>query len=116
MFSSDKNIETIAGLVEELKKYVTLQAEYTKFSLAGKTVRLLTVLISAVVLSVLVLLSLIFFSLALAGALATLIGWAGSLAIVGGLYFLVFLLFIIFRKSWIERPLVRIIATILLSK
>jgi len=115
VFSTDKNIETIAGLVEELKKYVSLQADYAKYSIAGKIVRLLTVLISVVLLAVLALLTLTFFSFALACGLGPHIGYAASFAIVGGLYFLLFLLFITFRKSWIERPLVKLIASILLS-
>lgn len=115
MFSNDKNIETIASLVEEVKSYLSLQSKYTLLNVVEKTVKLLTVLIMGVVLTVLLLLVLIFLSFALASALEPLAGKAGGFAVVGGIYFIIFLLTIIFRKSWIERPLVRILASILLN-
>ena len=42
MFSNDKNIETIAQLVEALKDYVELQKDYLKLDVVEKAVRLLT--------------------------------------------------------------------------
>ena len=40
MLSSDKNVESIARLVEMLKDYIGLQKEYMKFSVIDKLVRL----------------------------------------------------------------------------
>ena len=45
MFSNDNNVETIGQLVERLKRYIGLQAEYVKLDVIEKVVRLLTVLI-----------------------------------------------------------------------
>jgi len=115
VFSNDKNIETIAKLVEELKKYFSLQAEYTLLNVVEKAVKLFTVLIMGITLSVLALLAVIFFSFAFAYFLATQVGTIASFSIVGGIYFIAFLLAIVFRKSLIERPLVRLIASILLN-
>ena len=42
MLSNDKNIETIAQLVEELKNYVELQKDFVKLDVIDKAVRLLT--------------------------------------------------------------------------
>ena len=42
MLSSDKNVETIAQLVEVLKHYFGLQKEYVKLDIIDKVVRLLT--------------------------------------------------------------------------
>ena len=42
MLSSDKNVETIAQLVEVLKHYLGLQTEYVKLDVIDKVVRLLT--------------------------------------------------------------------------
>ena len=42
MLSSDKNVETIAQLIEALKHYLGLQTEYVKLDVIDKVVRLLT--------------------------------------------------------------------------
>ena len=49
MLSSDKNVETIAQLVEALKSYMGLQKEYLKLNVIEKVVRLLTALTVAIV-------------------------------------------------------------------
>ena len=41
MLSSDKNVETIAQLIEVLKHYLGLQTEYLKLDVIDKVVRLL---------------------------------------------------------------------------
>ena len=43
MLSSDKNVESIAQLIEVLKHYLGLQTEYVKLDVIDKVVRLLTV-------------------------------------------------------------------------
>lgn len=115
MFSNDKNIETIGQLVETLKHYATLQSEYIKLDVVEKTVRLLTVITMTVIISLLVILMLIYLSFAAASALAPWVGEAFGFLIVAGAYFLLLLLFITFRKQWIEKPLVKFLASILLS-
>ena len=49
MLSSDKNVETIAQLIEALKNYMGLQKEYLKLNVIEKVVRLLTALTVAIV-------------------------------------------------------------------
>ena len=56
------------------------------------------------------------FSIAFALWLATFTGTAWAFFIVGGIHFLLLILFIIYRKSLIERPLVRFLANLLMSK
>ena len=41
MLSSDKNVETIAQLIEVLKHYLGLQTEYLKLDVIDKVVRLM---------------------------------------------------------------------------
>lgn len=115
MFSNDQNIETIGQLVETVKHYVGLQSEYVKLDIVEKTVRILTVLSLTAILCLLLALTLIYLSFAAAYALAPLVGHVAAFAIVAGVYFLVLLLFIIFRKAWVERPLVKFLASLLLS-
>lgn len=115
MFSNDQNIETIGQLVDVLKHYAGLQKEYIKLGTVEKTVRILTAIAMTAILGLLLVFVLIFLSFAVVSALSNCLGQVAAFSIVAGVYFLVFLLFIIFRKSWIEKPLVRFLSGLLLS-
>lgn len=116
MFSSDKNIETIGQLVEVTKHYFGLQTKYAKLDIMTKIVRLLTVATMATVLFLLLLLALIYVSFGAAYALGGVIGNAMAFCVVAGVYIFALLLCVCFRKRWIERPLVRFFADILLGE
>ena len=107
MFSNDKNIETIGQLVEAIKQYIGLRGEYIKLNLVDKVVRILTIATISVIIAILLMLTLIYFSFAVAYALAPL---------MGATYFIILLLCVANRKRWIERPLVRLLASILMEK
>lgn len=114
MFSNDKNIETIAQLVEEIKSYIGLKVEYTKLDAAEKIVRLLTVFTLTVVAFIIIMIMLLHLSFAAAYLLAPLVGGMGAaFCILTLLYLLLLVLLFVFRKKWIERPLVRFITSIL---
>lgn len=115
MLSDDKNIETIAQLVEKLREYAQLKTEYLKLDFIEKTVKLFTAIFMIVVLSIILLLSLTYFSFAIAYALANVIGYPQAFCVVGGVYIVVFIVVICKRKNWIERPLVRFLATLLME-
>lgn len=115
MFSNDRNIETIAHLVEELKKYVSLKGEYIRLNIVEKAVRLITAISIMVIFFVLFLLALTYFSFGFAYAIATEIGNTWAFCIVGAFYVLLFILCVIFRKKLIERPLVKFLASILME-
>ena len=117
MFSNDKNVETIAQLIEVLKHYIGLQTEYVKLDVIEKVVRLLTVITVVTVFCIILLISLIYLSFAAVYALQTLVGsliWA--FLIVGGGYLLLLFIFILLRHKLIERPLVRFLGNLLTSK
>lgn len=117
MFSNDKNVETIAQLVEVLKHYIGLQSEYVKLDVIEKVVRLLTVITVATVFCTTLFISLIYLSFAAVYALQPLVGsliWA--FLIVGGGYLLLLIFFILLRHRLIERPLVRFLGNLLMSK
>ena len=57
-----------------------------------------------------------YFSFALAFWLSNFTGMTVAFLIVGAIHLLIFILFIIFRKPWIEKPLVHFLAGLLLSK
>lgn len=116
MFSKDENIESIAQLIDILRHYIGLQAEYVKLDVIEKIVRLLTAMALLVAFCVLVILSIIPFSFAVAYWLQPVIGMAWSFAAVGAVYLLLIVVLACFRHRLIERPLVRFLANLLLSK
>ena len=116
MFSNDKNIETIAQLIEVLRHYIGLQSEYVRLDVIEKVVRLLTVITVVAVFCIILFISLVYLSFAAVYALQD---WTGSLIgaflIVGG-YLLLLIIFISLRHRLIERPLVRFLGSLLMSK
>ena len=116
MFSSDENIETIGQLIEVLRHYVGLQSEYVRLDVIHKVVKIITVGVTVVLVAGLLALALIYFSFAAAYALSPLTGPAGAFSIVGGTYLLVLIIIIANRHRWIERPLVKFFAGLLLEK
>jgi len=115
MLSSDKNVENIGQLIEVLKHYLGLQKEYVKLDVIDKVVRLLTAAALAVVFFLLVVAVMLFLMLGLASLLSNYIGTTGALFTVAAIHILLLLLFVANRKAWIERPLVRFLAGLLMS-
>ncbi len=116
MFSNDKNIETIGQLAEMLKHYIGLQTQYMKLDVIEKVVRLITAIALTLVLSLLFVLALIYLSFAAVYALVPYVETPLAFVIVAGSYFSLLLLFVLFRKQWLERPIVKFLASILLDK
>jgi len=116
MLSSDKNVETIAQLIEVLKHYLGLQTEYVKLDVIDKVVRLLTAAALAIIFILIIIAVLMFFSFALAFWLENFMSTSLAFFIVAILHLLLFILLLAFRKSWIEKPLVHFLANLLLSK
>ena len=115
MLSSDKNVETIAQLVEVLKHYLGLQKEYIKLDVIDKVVRLLTAAALAVIFFLLIIAVMLFLSFAFAHWLSTFVGTPLAFLLVAVLHLLLLLLVIAYRKPWIEKPLVKFLAGILMS-
>lgn len=117
MFSNDKNIETIAQLVEHLKQYGILRMEIFRLDATEKIVRIVTAFLLTLVLSLLFCAVITYLSFAGAFALADLFGSKvlGFLCIAG-FYTILFLIVYLKRKAWIEQPLVRFLASILLEQ
>lgn len=116
MFSNDNNVETIAQLIEVLKHYIGLQSEYVRLDVIEKVVRLLTITAIVSVMALLLIISLIYFSFAAAYALEPYLGLVGAFSLIGAIYFLALIMFILFRKQLVEKPLVRFLASLLMSK
>ncbi len=116
MFSNDQNIETIGQLIETLRHYIGLQSEFVKLDVVEKIVRLLTAVLMMGILSLLLILVIIFLSLSAVHALSAIMSLPCAFLAIAGCYLAVFVLFIIFRRQWIEKPLVRLLAGILMQK
>ena len=112
MFSNDRNIETIGQLIESLKHYIGLQQQYIKLDVVDKIVQLITAITIAAIIVVLLMLACIYLSFAVSYSLSSIVGNVIAFSIVGGSY----LVLLFFRHQWIEKPLVRFLANLLLDK
>ncbi len=115
LLSSERNIETLSELVAEVRAFVASRGEYYKLTLVEKTVRVLTAIVTFFFILLLGLLVVIFASIALALALSKSVGLIAACAIIAGIYLLLLLLCVIFRKCWIEGPIVRFFAKLMLE-
>ncbi len=115
MLSSDKNVETIAQLAEIVKHYLGIQTEYLKLDIVDKLVRLLTFAALAIVFLLIIIGVAMFCSFALVFWLASYMGTAVAFLVVGALHMLLILLVFFKRHAWIEKPLVRFFANLLLN-
>jgi hypothetical protein len=115
MLSSDKNVETVAQLIELLRHYVGLQTKYAKLTLIDKVVRLMTAITLSIIFVTIAVAVLLFFWLAVGFWLASFMGMAWAFVVVSAAHLLLLLLVFMFRKSWIERPLVQFLADLLMS-
>lgn len=115
MFSNDRNIETIGQLVKLAKHYIGLQKEYMKLDIIEKAVKLITALLLFILLSLILIAISIYLSFALAFAIAPSVGYTCAFGIIAAIYAVIFILFFIFRKKWIEGPLVKFIAGLLME-
>mgnify|MGYP002622293894 FL=1 len=115
MLSSDKNVETLAQLIEQMKDYAGLQKEYVKLDVIEKVVRLLTVAALAIILFLIGVAVMLFVALGLASWLSGWMGWTAAFFLVAGIHLLLLLIVVVFRRAWIERPLVSFLANLLME-
>lgn len=116
MLSGDRNVDSIARLIEALKEYLVLRKEYTKYDAAEKLVRLFSLLAISLIVFTLVVLILFYLSFAAVYCMAPFIGQAWAFAVIAGLFLVILIIVAANRKRWIEKPLVKALAGILLEK
>ncbi|MBR1548293.1 MAG: phage holin family protein [Prevotella sp.] len=115
MLSSDKNVENMAQLVEAIKEYLGYQKEFLKLDIIEKVVQLVTALTLTIVLVILGVAVLFYLSFAIVYWIEPLTGIAWAFFIVALSFLLLLALVFLFRKPWIERPLVQFLANTLLN-
>lgn len=116
MISSDKNVETFIQLIDALKSWAGVKAEYLKIDAADKGVRILAALIFIVVFLFFVFSISILLSIAIAIAISQFTGTAWAFVIMACAYLISFLLLIIFRKKFVTNPLVKFFSMMIESE
>ena len=103
-------------LFAEIKKYVTLQVDYTKYTVTEKMVVLLSATATALILGALGFGVLFYLSIALADYRAEVLNcqW-GAHAIVAGIYALLLMVVVIMRKPIIVDPIARFLSKLFLK-
>ncbi len=115
MLSSDQSVETIAELIGAVKHYLGLQTEYVKLDVIDKLVRLLTSAVLIIILLLMLIVVLVSLSLALAYWLASFMSLPVAFLVVAAVQLLLLLLVTTLCRPWIEKRLVRFLASLLLK-
>ncbi|MHB9140250.1 MAG: phage holin family protein [Paludibacter sp.] len=92
----------------EIKEYVSLQTDYLQVGLVEKLTKLLSKLILALIGFVFVIGTLFFLLFSVAYALAPILGFVLSFAIIGVFFVFLLLVVVLLRKQLIVNPLLRI--------
>ncbi len=105
-----------SSLWAKIKEYVAIQSDYYQVLFIEKVTKIISLLIMVILVTGL-LLGLLFFSLvALAYLLVPVLGKAIAILTVGGLFLLFILFFILFRKTLIVTPILKIVVKIMDGK
>lgn len=116
MFSNDHNVELIARLITNLKRYGELRIKGAQLGLVSKLTLLLTFAVVCLILVGVMSIVVLLLSFALVHVLAPYVGGMPVACCVVAAGFLILgLCFIIFRKSLLINPLVRILAAIFIG-
>ena len=111
VLSSNRNIDTICQLIEELKRYVELKTDGLQIDIVSKLSKLLSALIIGAIIFMIVELALIFVSMMIAAALTSLIGNATiAYALIVCAYALIAWIIYCNRTKWIENPITNFLA------
>lgn len=115
MLSSDKNIESIAQLVEMLRAHALIEGEYVKFDITERLGKLLSGLTLALVAFVLGIAILFFLTFSIVHHLEPLTGLAWGYSIASTFFIVLIILVVANRHRWIERPMVRFMANVMMG-
>lgn len=106
----------IGKLIQEIKEYLDLKYDIARLDITEKLVVLFSVFYSFMIFIILVPGIFMFLSFALAYYLGLIFGgYHWGFLFVGGLYFIFAIIFIIFRKRLITKPLVRFLSKLILK-
>jgi hypothetical protein len=106
----------VGKLIQEIKEYLDLKYDITRLDIAEKVVVLFSFFYSFMVFIILIPGVFLFLSFALAYYLGLVFGgnhW--GFVIVGGIYFIISIFFMIYRQKLIVKPLVKILSKMILN-
>ena len=110
------NDGTYKTLFSELKKYLSLKADYYKLTGVEKLSLLLSAIAVALIATVLVLIALFYLTSALQSYIGQMIGIPLSYVIIAVVYIVLGVLVVVFKKSLIVNPICRLVSKIFLDK
>lgn len=114
--ATQQSVENFQQLYDEIKKYIVLQAEYAKTEVVEKMTLLLSTLLIASLIIIFALGVLFYLCFALAYALEPLLGsLALSFGLISGVYILLIIVLVVFRKRLIIHPLVKFLSGLFLK-
>lgn len=117
MFSNDHNVDIVARLISNLKKYGELRLKSFQLDLVSKLTLILTFLVVAVLLIGVASIVVLLLSFALVYALAPIVGGiVVSCGIVAGGFVLLGILLVAFRKRLLINPIARFLSSIFLGE
>lgn len=116
MFSNDKNIEILARLIGNLRRYGELRVESLQLDMVSKMTMLASAIIVGVILTAVVGVIVMFLSFAAVFALVPVVGgYAISSLIVAGVYLILAIIVFQMRRRWIIDPVARLLVAIFLN-
>lgn len=109
-------LDNYKDIVGEIKKYLTLQVDYAKYTIVEKMIILFSAMAMALILGALGFGVLFYLSISLSSLLASAIGseWGAHL-IVAGLYAVLLVLVVVNKRRWIENPIALFITKLFLK-
>ena len=117
IFFTDKTIDSLQALIDEIKKYIGLQKEYVKLDIVQKLTILISTLVLTLVLIILGGMILFYLSFTLAYILEPHVGGLEvSYALISGIILIIIAVIYLFRKQIIIEPLTRFIANLFLNE
>ncbi|HLP04908.1 MAG TPA: phage holin family protein [Paludibacter sp.] len=116
MANTQEPVGSFQQLYDDVRKYVELQAEYVKVEFVEKLAILLSTLLIIGLVVVLVIVALFYLFFSLAYALLPLLGsLALSFGVISGVYVLLIVFFLTFRRKIVINPLVRFLSNLFLK-
>ena len=109
MTNKSGNISNFNQLFTDIKDYVKLQGDYVKIEFVEKITKILSLLLFILIVVVLAIGMLFYLLFSLAYILAPTVGFVISFGIIAGIYLVLLTVVLIFRKSLIVNPLLRLI-------
>lgn len=115
MLSSDKNIQSIEQLLTVVKEYISIEEKHLRLELTEKLIRLCKGIIFFLIVLVLSIGVLFYLSSAFVSWLIPLMGEIQAYSAMAALFLFMIIIVACKRRSWIERPLTRFFANIILK-